>query len=80
MQWQPGKAGWKSRWQIPCCRCRRYSQKRRSAAETIGFWDETWVFNPSLGVSLLQDLAQITSPLCFTPRFFTCEMGKKAAS
>ena len=48
--------------------------------KTVEFWDETWVFNPSLGVSLLQDLGQITSPLCFTLRFVTCEMGKKAAS
>lgn len=56
------------------------TEATQGTGKTAESWDETWVFNPSLGVSLLQDLAQITSPFCITLRFFTCEMGKKAAS
>ena len=49
MQWQQGKAGRKSRWQIP--RCRRCSQRRRSALERPlssgmrpGFSIPVWAF------------------------------------
>ena len=49
MQWQQEKPGWKSRWQIP--RCRRCSQRRRSALERPlssgmrpGFSIPVWAF------------------------------------
>lgn len=31
------------------------TEATQGTGKTAEFWDETWVFNPSLGVSLLQD-------------------------